>query len=215
MDAIGRIIAGRLGPGRGIPLRFKLFLLLLLGLFIFVLLGGHNRVIERMFIFFPEKAMTGTPGVWSLDFDDVYFNAADGVELHGWFVPGVNPVTWLWFHGNAGNISHRLDNLSLLREQLGVNVFLFDYRGYGQSQGEVSEEGTYRGAEAALDYVLSRQDVDPDKIVFFGRSLGGAVAVELATKRPPFALIMESPFTSISEMAKRVIPGAMIRRKTK
>lgn len=174
-------------------------------------------MIESNFIFFPEKAMTATPGSLGLDFEDVYFTTIDGVKLHGWFVPGESEVTWLWFHGNAGNISHRLDNLNILRDQLGVSVFIFDYRGYGLSEGQVSEDGIYLDAEAALAYLRSRQDVDRGKMVFFGRSLGGAVAVDLASRRRPHALILESPFTSISDMAKRVVPlvpiGALLRTK--
>jgi fermentation-respiration switch protein FrsA (DUF1100 family) len=202
---------------KGIPLRFRIYILLLLSMGIFSLLGGHNRVIERNFIFFPEKAMVEDPGNLGLDFEDVYFTTIDGVKLHGWFVPGESEVTWLWFHGNAGNISHRLDNLNILQARLGVSVFLFDYRGYGRSEGRVSEKGTYRDAEAALAYLESRPDVDHEKIVFFGRSLGCAVAVDLASRHPPYALILESPFTSISDMAKRVVPllpiGTLLRTK--
>jgi fermentation-respiration switch protein FrsA (DUF1100 family) len=201
----------------GMPLRFRIYLLLLLSLGVFALLGGHNRVIESNFIFFPEKAIAATPGSVGLDFEDVYFTTIDDVKLHGWFVPGESEVTWLWFHGNAGNIGHRLDNLSILRDRLGVSVFLFDYRGYGLSEGQVSEDGTYLDAEAALAYLRSRQDVDRGKIVFFGRSLGCAVAVDLASRRRPHGLILESPFTSISDMAKRTVPliplGALLRTK--
>ena len=217
MERCGGFSVRSLSPVRGIPLRFRVYILLLLSLATFVLLGGHNRVIERNSLFFPEKALAGTPANWGLDFEDVYFTAADGVELHGWFVPGQGEVTWLWFHGNAGNISHRLENLSLLRDYLGVSVFLFDYRGYGRSEGHASEEGTYRDAAAALAYLESPQDVDPGKIVLFGRSLGCAVAVDLASRHQPYALILESPFTSISDMAKRAVPlfpvGALLRTK--
>ena len=174
-------------------------------------------MIDRNFVFFPEKRIAATPENWGLDFENVYFTTADGVRLHGWFVPGQSEVTWLWFHGNAGNISHRLENLSLLRDHLGVSVFLFDYRGYGRSDGRVSEEGTYRDAEAALSYLWSHRDVDPEKIVLFGRSLGCAVAVDLASRHQAYALILESPFTSISDMAKRAIPllpiGVLLRTK--
>ena len=163
-------------------------------------------MIERRFIFFPESVVTGTPKDWGLDFDDVHFTTTDGINLHGWFVPGTRDITWIWFHGNAGNISHRLENLTLLRDCLGIGLFLFDYRGYGHSEGEVSEEGTYKDALAALDDVLSRQDVDPSKIVYFGRSLGAAVAVDLATKRRPYGLILESAFSSIRDMARKSYP---------
>jgi fermentation-respiration switch protein FrsA (DUF1100 family) len=132
-------------------------------------------------------------------------------------VPGDSDVTWLWFHGNAGNISDRLENLRQLHDEVGVGVFLIDYRGYGRSEGSPSEEGTYRDAEAALAYILSRSDVDRERIVYFGRSLGAGVAVELATRRPPFALILESPVPSIQDMVRhhyRFLPlGWLIRTK--
>jgi fermentation-respiration switch protein FrsA (DUF1100 family) len=174
-------------------------------------------VLERSFIYFPERELIGDPADFALPFDDVYFTASDGVRLHGWFVPGDSDATWLWCHGNAGNISYRLDNLRLLHDELRVSVFIFDYRGYGRSQGSPSEQGTYRDAEAALAYVLSRPDVDPERIVYFGRSLGAAVAVELATRRPPFALILESPLPSIAELARHHYPllpvGGLMRTK--
>ena len=163
-------------------------------------------MIEKRYIFFPEKDLVGTPGHWGLGFEDVYFQASDGVRLHGWYVPGGGEVTWIWFHGNAGNISHRLEDLMLIRSHLDVNLFLFDYRGYGRSEGQVSEEGTYRDARGALDYVLSRRNVKPEKIVYFGRSLGAAVAVWLATHHQPSGLILESPFTSVKDMAKKAFP---------
>jgi fermentation-respiration switch protein FrsA (DUF1100 family) len=174
-------------------------------------------VIERSFIYFPDSEPIGDPADFGLPFDDVFFSADDGVRLHGWFVPGESDVTWIWFHGNAGNISHRLDNLRLLHDEVGVGIFLFDYRGYGRSQGSPSEEGTYRDAVAALACVLSRPDVDPQRILYFGRSLGAGVAVELATRRPPFALILESPVPSIAELARyhyRFLPvGGLLRTK--
>jgi fermentation-respiration switch protein FrsA (DUF1100 family) len=163
-------------------------------------------VIERSFIYFPDRELIGDPADFDLPFDDVSFVAEDGVRLHGWFVPANGDVTWLWFHGNAGNISYRLENLRLLHDDLGVNVFLFDYRGYGRSGGTPSEEGTYRDGEAALAYVLSRPDVDPQRIVYFGRSLGAGVAVELAIRRPPRALILESPVPSVAELARHHYP---------
>ena len=163
-------------------------------------------MIDKRFIFFPERQLLETPARWGLSFEEVHFTASDGVKLHGWFVPGESDVTWIWFHGNAGNISHRLENLMLLHRQLGVNIFLFDYRGYGRSDGKVSEDGTYRDAVGALDYILSRQDINPEKIIYFGRSLGAGVAVELATRRQPYGLILESSFTSVKDMAKKAFP---------
>lgn len=165
--------------------------------------GTRSSVIEKLFIYFPERTLEGDPTSWGMPFEDVRFVTDDGVELHGWFVPGRRQETWLWLHGNAGNISHRLENLKFLHDQVGVNVFIFDYRGYGQSRGSPSERGTYRDATAALDYLRSRGDVHEDRIIYFGRSLGAAVAVELATRHLPAGLVLESPFPSVSYMAKR------------
>ena len=162
--------------------------------------------IEKRFIFFPEKKLEGDPGHWGLSFEDVYLSASDGVRLHGWFVPGQKDITWLWCHGNAGNISHRLENLLLIHHHLKVGIFLFDYRGYGLSQGTPTEQGTYRDALAALEYLGSRKGVDPNRIVYFGRSLGTAVAVDLAVHRQPLGLILESPFASARDMARLSFP---------
>ena len=163
-------------------------------------------LIERRYIYFPEKELVGTPAEWGLPFEEVHFPASDGIRLHGWFVPGRTEVTWLWFHGNGGNISHRLEDLMLMHRHLGVSFFLFDYRGFGLSEGRVSEEGTYRDARGALDYLSSRGDVSARRIVYFGRSLGSAVAVWLATQHRPSGLILESPFTSVKDMAKIAFP---------
>ncbi len=165
-----------------------------------------TNMIERHFIYFPEKLLVATPSDRGLDFQDVFFETSDGLKLHGWFVPGRADMTWVWFHGNAGNIGHRVDNIAALNSRLGASVFIFDYRGYGHSEGMPSEQGTYRDAEAALTYLRSREDVDDQKIVLFGRSLGGAIALEAAIEARPYAVILESSFTSIRAMAKRVYP---------
>ena len=123
-------------------------------------------------------------------------------------------VTILWFHGNGGNIGHRVGDLALISRRLGVNSFIFDYRGYGRSEGKPSESGVYRDARAALDYLTSRSDVDPEGIVFFGRSLGTAVAVELAEElaeesvggKTPYGMILVSPLTTLKDMARALHP---------
>ncbi|MBI3988988.1 MAG: alpha/beta hydrolase [candidate division NC10 bacterium] len=162
---------------------------------------------EKRLIFYPHKTIIATPADEGLAYDDVSFKTSDGVVLNGWFVPGKpGSATLLWFHGNAGNISHRVENITLLHNLLGIHVFIFDYRGYGRSEGKVSEKGTYRDAEAAYTYLRSRKDLDPSKIVFFGRSLGAAVAVEMALRAQCAGLILESPFTSIREIANHVFP---------
>lgn len=216
---VGASVSAPSRAGRRVRVpRLVIFLGLLVAVASGLLFAGvRSGVIERSFIYFPEGELIGDPSDFGLPFDDVVFTAEDGVKLHGWFVPGESDVTWVWFHGNAGNISHRLENLRLLHDELGVGVFLFDYRGYGRSEGTPSEQGTYRDAEAALAYVLSRPDVDAERIVYFGRSLGAGVAVELATRRPPFALILESPVPSIAELVRRHYPflpvGGLLRTK--
>jgi fermentation-respiration switch protein FrsA (DUF1100 family) len=137
----------------------------------------------------------------------VFFATDDGVRLNGWFVPYPKAeATLIWFHGNAGNISHRVENIKLLHDKVGINVFIFDYRGYGRSEGKVSEEGTYKDGAAAVKYLLSRKDIAPKKIIFFGRSLGAAVAAELATQHECLALILETPFASVAQMARVAFP---------
>jgi fermentation-respiration switch protein FrsA (DUF1100 family) len=157
--------------------------------------------LERL-IFVPDSVLVGTPKQWGLDYEDVEFSTADGVRLHGWYVPGTRPETLLWFHGNAGNISHRLDNLRLLHDQVGTAVFLFDYRGYGRSEGQPSERGLYEDARAALQHFVTRRGVPREDLIYFGRSLGSGVAIELATEATPRGLILETPFVSIRAMAR-------------
>jgi hypothetical protein len=186
--------------------------------FTLVLTGGCVETVERRFIFFPYKTIEETPRDWGLAYEDVYFTTEDGLTLNGWWVPGNgSPVTLLWLHGNGGNISHRVDTLKLRRDRLGANVFIFDYREYGRSEGTVSEEGTYRDGTAAIKYLRSRPGLDPSRIVLFGESLGGAVAVEMAIRYGCAALILESPFLSIAEMAKVSFPflpiGPLLRTK--
>ena len=173
-------------------------------------------LLDRHFIFFPERELVANPGDMGLQYESVFFEASDGVQLHGWFVPGESGVTLLWFHGNAGNISHRVDNVAMLHRRVGASMFIFDYRGYGRSSGMTSEDGTYLDAEAAIDYLRSRTDAAVDqKLVLFGRSLGCAVAVEMAVRHKVHAIILESPFASIRDMARRAYPflptGVLVR----
>jgi hypothetical protein len=170
----------------------------------FALMGCR---IEDQFIFHPSAAIVQTPLQVGLQFQDHFFTTADGVRLNGWFVPHRDArATLVWFHGNAGNISHRVENLKLLHDKVKINVFIFDYRGYGRSAGSASEEGTYRDGTAALDFVRQRLGVDATNLIIFGRSLGAAVAAEMALRFACRGLILESPFTSIRDMAKTVFP---------
>ncbi len=166
--------------------------------------------LEKFALYFPERAIEATPQSEGIAYEDVWFPASDGVRLHGWLVPAPDArITILWCHGNAGNIGDRVNNLKYLHRLLGVNVFIFDYRGYGRSAGHLwslSEPATYRDAEGALAYLRSRKDLASARLVYFGRSLGAAVAIELSREHPPAGLILETAFTSIREMAGIVMP---------
>ena len=127
---------------------------------------------------------------------------SDGVRLHGWYVTHPEArTTLLWFHGNAGNIINRVENLRELY-RIGLSVFIFDYRGYGRSQGRPSEEGLYQDALGAHDYLTRTRMIRSERLVLFGRSLGAAVAGELAAQKPAAGLILESSFPSIEAVAK-------------
>ena len=161
---------------------------------------------EDAFIYFPDHETYSTPADYGLAYEEVWFGEEE--RLHGWFVPGRTDVSILWFHGNGSNLSHpgRVEYIKLLHELLGVSFFIFDYRGYGQSSGRPSEDGLYQDARDALAYLQSRDDVDPDRIVYYGKSLGGAVASHLAMQAPPYRLILESTFTSTPDMARVQFP---------
>ena len=194
-------------------MRTGIFLLLL-----FVSSMFWGCPMEEKLIFFPSSAIEQTPRDIGLVFDDVFFTASGGVRLNGWFVPHPQATTTLlWFHGNAGNISHRLGNLRLLHDKVKSNVFAVDYRGYGRSEGSPSEQGTYRDAEAALSHLRARQEIDAKNIVIFGQSLGAAVAAELASREDCLALILEAPFASVRAMARVAFPwlpiGPLIRTR--
>ena len=160
-------------------------------------------------IYYPNIAgrqLSATPERYKLDYEDVEFTAGDGVRLHGWFVPGKDAKsTLLFFHGNAGNISHRLDSLVIFN-RMKLDVFIIDYRGYGRSQGKPSEIGTYRDAEAAWSYLVETRGIDAGEIIVFGRSLGSSIAAWLASRHEPAALILESPFSSVVSMGQRLYP---------
>jgi fermentation-respiration switch protein FrsA (DUF1100 family) len=159
---------------------------------------------ERM-LYFPTSQIEATPRDIGLDYEDVTFAAADGVRLHGWYVPApAGRATLLFMHGNAGNISHRLDSIRLFHG-MSLDVFIFDYRGYGRSGGRPDERGTYLDARAAWDTLLAR-GTDPERIVVFGRSLGGAIAATLAAEVDPAVLIVESTFTSAGDLAASLYP---------
>lgn len=173
-------------------------------------LFGACRIEDR-FIFHPGHFSGRDPNHIGLAFEDVFFTTQDGIRLHGWFIPHPEArATFVWFHGNAGSISDRLLNIKLLHDSIKTDIFIFDYRGYGRSEGSVSELGTYLDGEAAIKYLLARDSAVARRLVLFGRSLGAAVAAEMASRFSSLGLILESPFVSIREMARAIFPSLPI-----
>ena len=164
------------------------------------------KQVEKRYIFFPTYEIEMTPAQLGLAYEDVFFSTVDGVLLHGWYVPGSGNGTWLWFHGNGGNVGHRVTELALLHHRLGVNLLIFDYQGYGESQGRPSEAATYQDARAALAYLQQHHGRNAGPLVYYGHSLGTAIAVELAVNHPPAGLVLVSPFTSVSAMTRLAFP---------
>lgn len=161
---------------------------------------------QRRLLYFPTRTIAATPDLWGLAYEEVWLRTSDGLKLNAWFVPAENPRAYLILcHGNAGNICHRIESLEIFH-RLGLATLVFDYRGYGRSEGRPDEEGTYRDAEAAWDHLVGERGVEPERIVVFGRSLGGPVAARLAMEKTPGALILESTFTSGPDVAARLLP---------
>lgn len=181
----------------------------------YLLLVGVVYVAQSALVYFPTHDVYATPDQFGLRYEPIRFETADGLSLHGWYLPGdPERETLLFFHGNAGNITHRLDSL-LIFSELGLNVLIFDYRGYGQSQGKPGEQGTYLDAEAALNYLAAARGVPQSRLIYFGRSLGGAVAARLASVKPPKLLIVESTFTSVPDLGAelyRFLPVRLLSR---
>lgn len=185
---------------------------------VLVLMALWLRWREPHMIYYPSRGMDRTPDQLGWKFDDVYLAAADGVRINAWFIPAPpspasehrSPITILFFHGNAGNISHRFDKLAIFRN-LGADVFILDYRGYGRSEGVPNESGTYLDAQAAYEHLTNTLDREPRSIVVYGESLGSAVAVDLASKHPVGAVVIEEPFTLIADVGQRMFPFLPVR----
>jgi fermentation-respiration switch protein FrsA (DUF1100 family) len=158
--------------------------------------------VESFFIYFPQSRFDFTPEEFRLQYKEAYFNTEDGNQLHGWFFPaGKDGPVILHFHGNAGNISHRLDLVQpFLRK--GLSVFLVDYRGFGKSSGRPSEPGLYKDGLAAWSYLVEKERIAPERIMLHGHSIGAAIAIEVALQKKVRGLVIESAFTSTKDMAK-------------
>lgn len=165
-------------------------------------------IFEEKFIYFPEKYPRGVyeDARFVPHLRDCWITTEDGVKIHGWFAPADSAIATLVIsHGNAGNISHRIPIIRELQRR-NLNVLMYDYRGYGRSEGSPDEEGIYRDGRAAFDHALKLPGVDPRRIILWGTSLGGAVAVDVATQRPAAGLILESTFSSAKDVARTAYP---------
>ena len=160
-------------------------------------------MLDNLFIFQPSS---WTEQRWaqrhSLPLEDIWLTVDSDIRIFGWFVDaGPNRPVLLWCHGNAGNISHRLPNISELHRR-GISIMIFDYRGYGKSTGTPSEAGLYQDALAVYEFLLTQKMVDPKRLIIFGRSLGTSVAGEVARQRPAAGLILEGAFPSIQSYGR-------------
>ncbi len=162
-------------------------------------------------LYHPSKEIRGTPADLGLSYEWAALETADGARLSAWWVPADSPRGVLLFcHGNAGNISDRLDSIRIFN-RLGLSLLIFDYRGYGRSSGHPSEQGTYRDVEAAWNHLVRVRQKDPREIVVFGRSLGGSIAAWVSQVHKPQMLILESAFASLREVARERMPGIFVK----
>lgn len=186
-----------------------------MALAVYGVLAGLLYVMQSRLLYLPSVAgreLAATPAEVGLAWEDVELTTADGVRLHGWYLPAPSGArqTVLFFHGNAGNISHRLDTLETFH-QLGLATLIIDYRGYGKSEGSPSESGLYRDAEAAWRHLTQERGVEPERVVAFGRSLGAPVTAHLAAQRRVGGVVLESAFTSMPDVAAELYPIFPVR----
>ncbi len=178
---------------------------------VYVMMMALLFVFQRYLVYFPTRGLETTPSLIGLAYEDVWMTTADEVKIHGWFVPADSARgTLLFCHGNAGNIAHRLDYARIFQQRR-LNVFLFDYRGYGQSDGTPTEAGTYRDGEAAWRFLVEQKQLASQRIVILGESLGGGIATYLAEQVRPGGLILQSVFTSVPDIGAAAYPMFPIR----
>lgn len=197
-------------PARSLPRRLLWFAVGLVG--IFLLLIVVMMFLEESLIFFPARYPDGDWNPAGLVFEDAWFEADDGTKLHGWHVAHDHPrAVVLFCHGNAGNLTHRADVMRVLHQRVGVSLLMFDYRGYGRSEGKPNEEGVLADARAARRWLARHEGIAEQDVVLMGRSLGGAVAVDLAAADGARALVLESTFSSLPDVAAHHYPGLPVR----
>lgn len=184
---------------------------------LYLVLSLYIYFAQSSMVFLPQRAIDSTPDAVGMAFEEVHAVTSDSIKIHGWFVPALKSRgTLLFSHGNAGNISHRLQLIQLYRS-LDLDVLIFDYRGYGQSEGKPGEEGTYRDIRAMWDHLIDERMIPPNRILIVGRSLGAAVVTHLTIELEdensptPAGIILESPFTSIPDMGASLYPFLPVR----
>jgi fermentation-respiration switch protein FrsA (DUF1100 family) len=178
--------------------------------------GGLLKSIERSLLFFPSRYPDGDWQPQGLAFEDAWFTASDGVRLHGWFVPCERPRAVLLFaHGNGGNLSHRADTLGTLHDRLHVAAMIFDYRGYGRSEGTPEAAGILLDGRAARRWLAERAGAKESEIVLMGESLGGAVVVDMAAADGARGLVLDSTFSSLPDVAGFHYPWLPVAALTK
>ncbi len=191
----------------------------------FVLYAGFSLMLyllQDRLVFLPHmpgRELDTTPESMGFSYEDAWIDTEDGERLHGWYIPTDDDRargTLLFFHGNAGNISHRMESV-LIFNRLGLNVLIMDYRGYGQSSGKAGEKGTYLDARASWEYLVDQRGIPARDIVIFGRSLGGAVGAWLASQPDvdPAGIIIESCFSSGVDMGRQLYPVLPVRLITR
>jgi uncharacterized protein len=164
-------------------------------------------MLEDRLVFRPVRAGQVWATPHDLNVQDVELRTADGTRIHAWWCPCEgSDGALLYCHGNAGNLSYRAGAIAALREALHQSVLIFDYPGFGRSDGDPSEAGCYEAADAAYDWLTRAQQVPPERLLIFGKSLGGGVAIDLASRRPHRALILAKTFTSMPELAQHLCP---------
>jgi len=163
-------------------------------------------LLQASYIFYPEKELLASPVDINLKYEEVSLKPTRLETIMGWYIPHSNPrASLIFFHGNGGNISHRLEKIRIFNE-LGLNIFIFDYRGYGASSGKPGEMATYMDGEAAYRYITEEKGIPADNLILYGESLGAAVASWTAQKHPHGALIIDSGFTSIPDIGRHYYP---------
>ena len=192
--------------------RSWLFRLARSALTIYLLLLVALVLLEEQLIFLPSKYPIGE---WSprIEFEDVHFTAADGTKLHGWYIAPANPRGFLLYcHGNAGNVTNRIYAADELRRRYNLAVFVFDYRGYGRSEGKPNEPGILMDGRAARQWLAERAGCDASKLLLLGRSLGGGVAVDLAARGSAQGLILQNTFNNLPDVAAKIYWFVPVRR---